>query len=109
MGSLLDSTAARGKAKFAVALLLWALPVQAEAQFFNLNPIRPPADIPGAAPDATQSLAPPTATPAPPPKASLLKPPPPAATPAPHPGPAGAPSGQAALAVAARFGRDLPA
>jgi hypothetical protein len=109
MGSSLDSAAARGKAKFAVALLLLAVPMQAEAQFFNLNPIRPPGDIPGAAPDATQSLAPPTATPAPTPKGPLLQSLPPAATAAPQTAPAGAPSSQAVLAVAARFGRDLPA
>jgi hypothetical protein len=109
MGSSLDSTTGRRQAKFAIALLLLAVPVQAEAQFFNLNPIRPPADIPGAAPDATQSLAPPTATPAPTPKGPLLQSLPPAATAAPQTAPAGAPSSQAVLAVAARFGRDLPA
>jgi hypothetical protein len=95
----------------AVALLLLALPSQAAAQLFNIDPVRPPADIPGGSLGPAQSLAPPTETPAAPKGPLLQSLPAPAAPSAPartQTAPA-MPSGQAALAVTARFGRDLPA
>jgi len=110
MGSSVNSAVGGGHAKFAVVLLLLALPVQAKAQFFNLDPVRPPADIPGATPGAAQSLVPPVEAPAS--KGPLLQSlPAPATTSAithtPNVSPV--PSGQAVLSVAARYGRDLPA
>jgi hypothetical protein len=87
-----------------------ALPAQSQAQLFNIDPLRPPADIP-MVPGPAQSLAPPSGPP-PAPKGPMLQSLPPPATPAPTPShsqtPA-VPSGQVALAVTARFGRDLPA
>jgi hypothetical protein len=113
MGSLLNRVGSRGHAKFALALLVLCLPASAEAQFFNLNPVRPPADIPGVTPGAAQNLAPPSEVLAPAAKAPQLQAQPPAVTGAlpPHTqsAPAATGSGQAVLAVAARFGRDLPA
>src|SRR5215218_5726654 len=107
MGSPANSAGGKSHAQFAVALLLLLLPVEAKAQFFNLNPVRPPADIPGATPP--QSVVTPPDAPAAAPKGPLLQSlPPPAATARPQSGPA-TPSGLAALAVTARFGRDLPA
>src|SRR5215204_6421069 len=111
MGSPLNRASSRCHDKFALALLLLCLPVQAQAQFFNLNPVRPPADIPGATPGAGQNLAPPGEVLAPPPRVPQLQSQPPAATGSlPHThAPAAIGSGQSVLAVAARFGRDLPA
>jgi len=109
MGSPANSAGGKSHAQFAVALLLLLLPVEAKAQFFNLNPVRPPADIPGATPGPPQSVVTPPDAPAAAPKGPLLQSlPPPAATARPQIAPA-APSGLAALAVTARFGRDLPA
>jgi hypothetical protein len=104
-------------------VLLVALPTSAGAQFFgntpSSSPLRPPNDVPSA-PGAAQNPAPPAAAPnsaAPAaPKGPMLQslPPSPAQL---HSGPTVAtlpaapivPAGQGALAVSARFGRDLPA
>jgi hypothetical protein len=95
------------------ALLVAAWPSVTLAQFFDV-PLRPPADVPNATPGPSQDLAPPVA-PVPPaaaPKGPMLQAlPPPTATPAPAVPQTSPPlpSGQVALAVSARFGRDLPA
>jgi hypothetical protein len=110
MGTWENSASRGGHYCLAAALLLLTLHSQARAQLFNIDPVRPPADIPGASPGPAQSLAPPTEAPAAPKGPMLQSLPPPAATPAPaHTTAPAVPSGQAALAVTARFGRDLPA
>ena len=77
----------------------------AHAQFFTGTPVRPPNDVPSVPPGPAQSIAPPAGHPAP--KGPMLQSPPPAGqTRAAAPT---VPAGQAALAVSARFGRDLPA
>jgi hypothetical protein len=111
MGILATGASRGGRFILAVACLLLALPADSEAQLFNIDPLRPPADIPST-PGPAQSLAP-SGSPAPAPKGPMLQALPPPATPAPTPthsqtGPA-IPSGQVALTVGARFGRDLPA
>ena len=77
----------------------------AHAQFFTGTPVRPPNDVPSVPPGPAQSIAPPAGHPAP--KGPMLQSLPPAGNPG---GQAHTvPAGQAALAVSARFGRDLPA
>jgi hypothetical protein len=96
------------------ALVMAAWPDAASAQFVDVP--RPPADVPNASPGPAQPLAPPVApAPAPAPaapKGPMLQSLPPAANPGPVAAPGGAnlglPNGQIALAVSARFGRDLP-
>jgi hypothetical protein len=96
----------------AVVLLLATLPGVADAQFFSGAPLRPPNDVPSVPPGPAQSIAPPpgsTVTPVAP-KGPMLQSLPPAG----NPGVQGnfspaVPSGQAALALSAHFGRDLPA
>jgi len=110
-----------------LGLGLMVLPAPATAQFFNAQPptLRPPSDVPSAAPSpapgapgsaaapvpATPNAAAPTNSVAP--KGPLLQSLPPAGAPGAqaHPGPAVpvVPPGQGALALSARFGRDLPA
>ena len=108
MGIRDKRTSGCGHAYLAALSLLLALPSPVAAQLFNIDPLRPPADIPGAG-QPPQSLAPPE-EPAPATKGPLLQPPtPPAAAPARTQTAPAIPSGQAALAVTARFGRDLPA
>jgi len=98
----------------AAALWLAVLPGVADAQFFSNSPSaapRPPNDVPGVAPGPAQSLIPPSGNIAP----SAPKNPAPqsligaAANPAvqAHAMPV-VPPGQGALALSARFGRDLP-
>jgi len=106
------ASSAGGGGRFILAVGLWlAAPcADAAAQIFNMQPVqRPPADVP-AVPGPAQSLAP-SSSPAPAaPKGPMLQSLPPAAAPVPTPSPsAAAASGQVALAVSARFGRDLPA
>jgi len=115
-------------AQLALALGLGLLPGTATAQFFNTPPaLRPPSDVPSVAPSPAPGTpgggtAAPSATPAPAapnsansvaPKGPMLQSLPPAASPGAqaHPGPAVpvVPPGQGALAMSARFGRDLPA
>ena len=114
-------------AQIALALGLWlaALPVTATAQFFTGPPgLRPPGDVPSAPPSSAPGTTPPgnaapSATPnsATPntalPKGPMLQSLPPAGAPGVQahigPGLPVVPSGQGALAVSARFGRDLPA
>jgi len=111
------ATSAGGGGLFVLAVGFWlsAMPAESNAQFFNITPVpRPPSDVPGATPGPAQSLAPstgPAATPsAPAPKGPMLQSLPPAGnTPAAtNPAPS-ATSGQAALALSAKFGRDMPA
>ena len=104
-----------------VGLWLSVFSAEACAQLFDNLPIprppgdvsapRPPGDVPGVVPAPqvpvpqapTQSLAPPATTGSIPRGPSLQSLPPAAS-----PGSPGVPSGQVALAVSARFGRDLP-
>src|SRR5712671_6946969 len=99
----------------AVGLWLSALSAEAGAQLFDNLPIprppgdvalpRPPGEVPGSvpAPQApAQNLAPPASTGSIP-RGQTLQSLPPVASPSPS-----LPSGQVALAVSARFGRDLP-
>jgi hypothetical protein len=103
-----------GRLIVAAGLLLAAWPAGAPAQFFDA-PLRPPADVPGVPPAPSQNLAPPGGDSAPAPKGPMLQSLPPATSPAPSaprvaPQVAPAlPNGQVALALSARFGRDLPA
>jgi hypothetical protein len=89
-----------------------AFPAEAPAQFFDTGPsVRPPADVPGATPGPSQSLAPPSGAITPPaPKGPQLQSLPPAQSPgaAQSQSPA-LPAGQVTLAVTARYGRDMPA
>jgi hypothetical protein len=101
-----------GQLALVLALLLAGLPGVAEAQFFTGFPLRPPNDVPSVPPGPAQSIAPPPAA-APPsalPKGPTLQSLPPAGNPGVqgYSSPA-MPSGQATLALSARFGRDLPA
>lgn len=94
----------------AVSVAIAALPGEANAQFFDRAPLpRPPADVPSVAPGPAQSIAPPnpSSAAAAAPKGPMLQslPPNPSQV---HAAPPVAP-GQAALALSARFGRDLPA
>jgi hypothetical protein len=103
-----------GQLVVAAALWLAALPAVANAQFFSSSPSaapRPPNDVPGVPPGPAQSLFPPSGNIAP----SAPRNPAPqsltgaAANPAvqAHAMPV-VPPGQGALALSARFGRDLP-
>jgi hypothetical protein len=108
-----------GQALLGAGVLLGAL-TPAHAQLFGNSrwfegstPQRPPNDVPSVAPGPAQNLGPPSAAPnAAAPKGPMLQSLPPANAQV-HPGPTVAtvpavPSGQGALAVSARFGRDLP-
>ena len=106
-----------GRLIVATGMLLAAWPASAPAQFVDA-PLRPPADVPGVPPGPAQNLAPPSGDAAAP-KGPLLQSLPPATAPAPsaprvapQAAPQAAPAlpnGQVALALSARFGRDLPA
>jgi hypothetical protein len=90
---------------------LAALTVDAQAQFFNLPPVRPPADVPVAPDPPAQNLAPPTTLPAPTapsPRGPALQSLPAPANPGVDRAARPAPSGLIPLAVSARYGRDLP-
>jgi hypothetical protein len=101
----------------AIGLWLAASPVAANAQLFGNAQegsftLRPPRDVPSVAPGPAQSLIPPSGNLAAP-KGPMLQSLPPANNPGVqvHPAPtttAALPAGQGALAVSARFGRDLP-
>ena len=91
----------------AVSFALAAMPTAAGAQFFDATPmLRPPNDVPSAPP--TQSIAPANPNSPAAPKGPMLQSLPPAASPGPvlHAVPT-LPAGQGALALSARFGRDL--
>ena len=97
------------------ALSLVALPTPGHAQFFSNTPaaplLRPPVDVPSA-PPAAAPTPPSTAPNSAAPKGPMLQSLPPSGAQA-HPGTTVAtvpavPAGQAALAVSARYGRDLP-
>jgi hypothetical protein len=105
----------------AVGMWLAALPAGAGAQSFD-GTLRPPNDVPGVPPGPAQTIGPslppnsaaanPAAANSSVPKGPMLQSLPPVASPPPgvqaHVMPA-VPAGQGALAVSARFGRDLPA
>jgi hypothetical protein len=96
-----------------VSLAIAALPRAARAQFFDRTPqLRPPMDVPSVPSGPAQSIAPPQSSTAAPaaPKGPMLQSLPPNPSQA-HAAPAtpGVPAGQAAVALTARFGRDLPA
>jgi hypothetical protein len=100
----------------ATGVWLAVLSAAANAQFFDSSfTLRPPRDVPSVPPGPAQSLIPPSGNVAPSaaPKGPMLQPLPPAANPGAqaHAAPSvpTVPAGQGALAVSARFGRDLPA
>jgi hypothetical protein len=102
-----------GQLVLATGMWLAALSAAADAQFFANSPdssftLRPPKDVPSVPPGPAQSLIPPSGNVAP--KGPTLQSLPPASNPMGqvHAPPA-VPAGQGALAVSARFGRDLPA
>jgi hypothetical protein len=104
----------KGLFVFALGLWLFTPPDPAAAQFFDgQGTLRPPGDVP--VPPPATNLAPPNPAArgdriAPPTGPMLQSLPPPGVTPAPAPAqvtPA-LPAGQAALALSARFGRDMP-
>jgi len=93
-----------------VGILLGVCAGDARAQLFNLPTIRPPADIPAQNPPI-QNLAPPaeSAAPAPAaPRGPTLQSLPPAGNPAPPQAQRPSGTAQAQLALAARYGSDLP-
>jgi len=103
---------ALGVAPWVLAGAMLAVSTPATAQSFSGFPVmRPPNDVPSVPPGPAQNIAPPaTAAPAQVPKGPTLQSLPPAANPgvAAHAVPT-APSAQGALALSARYGRDLPA
>jgi hypothetical protein len=91
----------------AIGFWLAAWPVAGHAQLFD-SPLRPPADVPSVQPGPAQNIG----TPTPPaPKGPTLQSLPPVAAqpPAQAPGAQIVPAGHGALALSARFGRDMPA
>jgi hypothetical protein len=88
----------------AVAATLVAFTAQAPAQIFNLQPLRPPADVPVAPPP--QDLMPPPLDTSPPARGPSLQSLPPPTRAAPPPTQRAAPSGNT-LMVAARYGPNL--
>jgi len=100
-------------APWVVAGVVLAASAPAAAQSFSGFPVvRPPNDVPSVPPGPAQNITPPAATaaPTPAPKGPPLQSLPPAGNPgASAHAVATVPSGQGALAVSARFGRDLPA
>jgi hypothetical protein len=110
-----------GAAQLLLAVGVWlaALPAAAVAQSFD-GMLRPPNNVPSVSPAPAQTVAP-APNPAPPssssvPKGPMLQSLPPVASPGPAAAPGiqahvmpAVPAGQGALAVSARFGRDLPA
>ncbi|HZO46766.1 MAG TPA: hypothetical protein VFB68_12785 [Xanthobacteraceae bacterium] len=93
-----------------MGILLGVCAGDARAQLFNLPTIRPPADIPAQNPPI-QNLAPPaeSAAPAPAaPRGPTLQSLPPAGNPAPPQAQRPSGTAQAQLALAARYGSDLP-
>jgi hypothetical protein len=95
----------RGGLRLITGLSLAVLSAPAGAQWFNGAPaLRPPNDVPSVPPGPAQSIAPPAGNAAP--SAAPKAPPASATNPAAHAAPA-IPSGQAALTVSAKFGRDL--
>src|SRR4051812_45128634 len=106
------TSAGRG-GRLIVAVGAWfcALRMVGQAQLFDLGPVRrPPADVPGGTPAPGQNLAPPASgTPATAPKGPMLQSLPPASAPPAPTHAATVPTGQVALMVSARYGRELPA
>jgi hypothetical protein len=108
MGLGLTSVGQGGRLIVAVGVSLAALALDAQAQLFNLTPVRPPADVPAANPPP-QTLAPtPPAPAAPTPRGPTLQSLPPAANPGTGASTRAASSGTSALAVTARYGPNLP-
>src|SRR5262249_14103411 len=94
-------------AQFSGAAWVAARPAPGHAQFFPGTPVRPPNDVPSVPPGPAQPITPTNPAPAAP-KGPMLQslPPNPGASAQAQPS---VPAGQGALAVSARFGRDLPA
>jgi hypothetical protein len=111
-----------GQLVLATGIWLAVWPATADAQFFGSPQgsdssftLRPPRDVPSVAPAPSQTLIPPSGTVAPPAtKGPLLQSPATNLSTQAHAAPSApaapaVPPGQGALAVSARFGRDLPA
>jgi hypothetical protein len=111
-----------GQLVLATGIWLAVLPAAASAQFFGSAQgsdssftLRPPKDVPSVPPAPAQTLIPPSGNVAPPAaKGPLLQPPATNLGAQAHAAPSApvaptVPPGQGALAVSARFGRDLPA
>jgi hypothetical protein len=103
------TSAGKGGRLLAAAGLLMAMwPHAAPAQYID-PPMRPPAEVPNATPGPAQPIGPPApAAPTSPPKGPVLQTPPAPPPAAAAPSNPGLSNGQVALAVSARFGRDLP-
>jgi len=93
----------------AVGTLLAGLTIEAQAQFFNLTPVRPPADVPSAPPSTPPDIGSPQAAPAPPAPPPTRGPALQSLPPASKPGTTtrAAPSGLSPLAVNARYGANM--
>lgn len=114
MGSARTRTGKGGQLVLAVSLvaagMAFALPRGAGAQFFDGTPtLRPPNDVPMAAPAPGTAPAPPSSSAPAVPKGPMLQSLPPAASPGQVQAAPTVPAGQGALALSARFGRDLAA
>ena len=108
MGLGTTRTGRGGRLIWAAGFLLGAFASDAQAQLFNLPTIRPPADIPAPSPPI-QNLAPPSESAVPAaPRGPTLQSLPPASNPAPAPSQRPTASAQAQLALAARYGSNLP-
>ena len=90
----------------AIAAVLAAFATEAPAQIFNLQPMRPPADVP--VPPPPQDLNPPADLSPPPLRGPQLQSLPPPGRAAPAPAQKAVPNGHYSLMVAARYGPDLP-
>ena len=109
MGLGTTRTGRGGRLIWAVGMLFGALAGNAHAQIFNLPTIRPPADIPNSQNPPVQNLAPPGESAAPAaPRGPTLQSLPPASNPVPAPSPRAAAPAAAQLALAARYGSNLP-
>jgi hypothetical protein len=110
MKNATTSASSGGRLFAALGAWLLAMPMMAQAQLFDPSPLRrPPADVPGGTAGPAQNIAPQGSPPGSAPKGPMLQSHPPTNSGAAQPGTQMVPSGQVALMVSARFGRELPA